>query len=555
MIEFLKINDLALLDKAQIEFSGGFTVVTGETGAGKSVLLGALSILAGNRCPKEAIRKGADACRVEASLSFGDTSKIDAYLEENGVNPCEDGALVLSRAISREKSGRVFINGTLTSLSTLAGLGEFWIDFHGPGEPQKLFSQKNQLSMLDSFAGNEKLTEKYLALYAERADILRRIEAAKNSKRLSPDEMEFLQKQIAAIDALKLSPESVDELEEKSKLAEMASEIVEKSGAIVELLNGENGALGMISGANRLAGELRAAGDAALSLGRRLSEACIEISDIADEFESLARSSDMGEDEIEAVREKMSEWLGLARKYGGTAERVLEARNEMANRIAMQGDVKATLEKLGAEEKGLLEKMAPVAEEILKSRKKAAKRLSESVQKILGKLGFKKAVFDIELTAQKDPGPSCGSACEFVFSANPGQPPLSLAKIASSGELARVMLALKTTLADADSTPVLVFDEVDANVGGEIGAEVGRELARLAKRHQVFCVTHLPQVAAFGDNHLLVEKKQTDTSTSVVISDIGGNKKKRVGELARMLGDRNSESAIAHAEKLLDKSL
>ena len=523
MIEFLKINDLALLDKAQIEFLGGFTVVTGETGAGKSVLLGALSILAGNRCPKEAIRKGADACRVEASLSFGDTSKIDAYLEENGVNPCEDGALVLSRAISREKSGRVFINGTLTSLSTLAGLGEFWIDFHGPGEPQKLFSQKNQLSMLDSFAGNEKLTEKYLALYAERADILRRIEAAKNSKRLSPDEMEFLQKQIAAIDALKLSPESVDELEEKSKLAEMASEIVEKSGAIVELLNGENGALGMISGANRLAGELRAAGDAALSLGRRLSEACIEISDIADEFESLARSSDMGEDEIEAVREKMSEWLGLARKYGGTAERVLEARNEMANRIAMQGDVKATLEKLGAEEKGLLEKMAPVAEEILKSRKKA--------------------------------GPSCGSACEFVFSANPGQPPLSLAKIASSGELARVMLALKTTLADADSTPVLVFDEVDANVGGEIGAEVGRELARLAKRHQVFCVTHLPQVAAFGDNHLLVEKKQTDTSTSVVISDIGGNKKKRVGELARMLGDRNSESAIAHAEKLLDKSL
>ena len=152
MIEFLKINDLALLDKAQIEFSGGFTVVTGETGAGKSVLLGALSILAGNRCPKEAIRKGADACRVEASLSFGDTSKIDAYLEENGVNPCEDGALVLSRAISREKSGRVFINGTLTSLSTLAGLGEFWIDFHGPGEPQKLLARDEEAGVLREYA-------------------------------------------------------------------------------------------------------------------------------------------------------------------------------------------------------------------------------------------------------------------------------------------------------------------------------------------------------------------------------------------------------------------
>ena len=187
----------------------------------------------------------------------------------------------------------------------------------------------------------------------------------------------------------------------------------------------------------------------------------------------------------------------------------------------------------------------------MKARLKAAKKLSLNVAKLLERLGFKNARFEIHVASLPEPGPECGSRCEFKFSANPGQPLLGLAKIASSGELARVMLALKTTLADADSTPLLVFDEVDANVGGEIGAEVGKELAHLAGRHQVFCVTHLPQVAACASSHFLVEKIQTKTSTSVSIIPISSNRESRVSELARMLGDRNSRSALAHAERLL----
>ena len=195
----------------------------------------------------------------------------------------------------------------------------------------------------------------------------------------------------------------------------------------------------------------------------------------------------------------------------------------------------------------------PIAEKLLKAREKAAKKLAERASKTLLGLGFKNARFDISIYAESEPSPDCGSSCEFMFMANPGQPLLPLAKIASSGELARVMLALKTTLADADATPLLVFDEVDANVGGEIGAEVGKRLAELSKGHQVFCVTHLPQVAACANGHFLVEKSQTKTSTSVSIARIDGDKKRRVSELARMLGDRNSESAVAHAQKLLDK--
>lgn len=555
MIEYLKIADLALLDKAQIEFREGFTAVTGETGAGKSVLLGALSMLAGNKCSKEVVRAGADCCCAEAVLHFSDTSKIDAYLEQNGVPSCEDGALVLSRSIHRQKSARAFVNGALVSQAVLAGLGEFWVDFHGPGEPQKLFSASNQLSMLDAFSDDTAAVSEYISLLRRRAALLREIAELKCSKGLAPDEIEFLKTRIAAIDKVNPTEESVAELEENSRIAEMASDIVEKSSAIYGLLSGESGAGESVAAAVRLAGELEGAGERAEALARRLESASVEIADIADEYESLARSCDMSEERIADIREKMSAWLSLARSYGASAELVQKARAEMRKKIDTQSDVKSSLEKLAKDESEICAKMKPIASAILEARRKGAKKLSASVAKMLPKLGFKNAEFDIKVEPLSEPSADCGSACEFRFCPNPGQPLLPLAKIASSGELARVMLALKATLADADSTPLLVFDEVDANVGGEIGAEVGRQLAALAGRHQVLCVTHLPQVAACAAAHLLVEKRQTKNSTSMEITSIGDNEQARVSELARMLGDRNSDSAIAHARKLLDKSL
>lgn len=555
MIEFLKISNLALLEGARIEFSAGFTAVTGETGAGKSVMLGALSILAGNRCGKEIIRNGAECCKVEALLSFPDTSKIDSFLEENGIEKCADNALVLSRIINREKSGRIFINGALAPLSVLSALGGYWVDFHGPHEPQKLFSAKNQLAMLDNFCGNKKSREEYLVLYRERKQILDEIGTLKNSKQLTADEIDFLKSQIETIDAINPNDESIAELENASKVAEMSSEIVEKSNAVYELLEGDGGVSGILSQANRLASDLDGAGDAAASLTQRLSNAAVELSDIAEEYARLSRSCDMSEEEIEDVRKRMSDWLSLARKYGATPDLVRDARDEMKRKIATQSDVKSSIKKLEEREAEILEKLKPVAESILETRKKGAKALSAAVEKILARLGFKNATLKIGISAEKQPSPDCGSSCEFLFGANAGIEAQPLAKIASSGELARVMLALKTVLAEADDTPVLVFDEVDANVGGEIGVEVGKELAALAKKRQVFCVTHLPQVAACAHNHFLVEKTQTKNSTNVSISPIGNEKQKRVVELARMLGDRTSDSALAHAQKLLDNSV
>lgn len=553
MIEYLRIENLALLERAEIDFTEGFTAVTGETGAGKSVLLGALAMLSGARCGKEAVGGHSDTCRVEAVLRFKDTSKIDKLLESSGLPPCEDGTLLISRVVGISKPSRAFVNSSPAPLSFLSKLGGYWIDFHGPGEPQKLFSRKNQLEMLDTFAGDSQLLEEYMRIYSERRQILSNIESLSQTKSLGEDEIEFLRSRIAAIDAVNPTEESVAELEEKSKLAEAASDIVEKSSAVAEAIDGDGGILEKLAAASKFASEISRFSAAAESLSERLRGVGLELADISSEYGNLARSSNMDEAQIETVRRKMTDWLGLCRNFGNSVESVLSARREMAAKIENQSDVRATMEKLRRRADELLESLVPIAEKILKAREKAAKKLAERASKTLLGLGFKNARFDISISAESEPSPDCGSSCEFMFMANPGQPLLPLAKIASSGELARVMLALKTTLADADATPLLVFDEVDANVGGEIGAEVGKRLAELSKGHQVFCVTHLPQVAACANGHFLVEKSQTKTSTSVSITRIDGDKKRRVSELARMLGDRNSESAVAHAQKLLDK--
>lgn len=553
MIEYLRIENLALLERAEIDFTEGFTAVTGETGAGKSVLLGALAMLSGARCGKEAVGGHSDTCRVEAVLRFKDTSKIDRLLESSGLPPCEDGTLLISRVVGISKPSRAFVNSSPAPLSFLSKLGGYWIDFHGPGEPQKLFSRKNQLEMLDTFAGDSQLLEEYMRIYSERRQMLSNIESLSQIKSLGEDEIEFLRSRIAAIDAVNPTEESIAELEEKSKLAEAASDIVEKSSAVAEAIDGDGGILEKLAAASKFASEISRFSAAAESLSERLRGVGLELADISSEYGNLARSSNMDEAQIETVRRKMTDWLGLCRKFGNSVESVLSARREMAAKIENQSDVRATMEKLRRRADELLESLVPIAEKILKAREKAAKKLAERASKTLLGLGFKNARFDISISAESEPSPDCGSSCEFMFMANTGQPLLPLAKIASSGELARVMLALKTTLADADATPLLAFDEVDANVGGEIGAEVGKRLAELSKGHQVFCVTHLPQVAACANGHFLVEKSQTKTSTSVSIARIDGDKKRRVSELARMLGDRNSESAVAHAQKLLDK--
>lgn len=551
MLQYIRIRNLALLDEVRLEFESGFTSVTGETGAGKSVLLGALSLLAGARTDKTLIRQGADELEVEAALYFEDSAELDTLLESLELTPCEEGVLLLNRSIHRSKMPRIQINGRMATLTQLQGLGESWIDFHGPGEPQKLFQEKRQLEMLDAYADHEEALASYRSGFNEWRGLLREIEELQSGEQLDDDEIDFVRKQIARIDAAEVSEESIEALERDYSRIAGAQEIGQIATDCASAI-GEEDALSdrMMALVARLEqlGELDSSSEALVERARALQ---IELQDLGDEVGRIASDLDFEPEEIAAVHERMDLWQEVRRKYGGSVESVLAKREELANKIAIQGDLEGVLETKRSEASKLERALQAKAKTIRAAREKAAAALSDKAAKLLQALGFKKAKLAIEVLADKELHDRGDSHCRFLFAPNAGQELLPLNKIASSGETARVMLALKTVLAEADATPLLVFDEVDANVGGEVGRAVGAELARLSGRHQVLCVTHLPQVAALAQNHFVVTKSQAEDSTTVGIEPIHGDRETRLGELARMLGDRKSASARAHAEELL----
>lgn len=551
MLQYIKIKNLALLSEVRLELDAGFTAVTGETGAGKSVLLGALSLLAGARTDKTMIRQGADLLEVEAALYFEDSAVVDAELERLGLPLCEDGVFLIQRSIHRRKMPRIQVNGSLATLGQLQSLGESWVDFHGPGEPQKLFKERRQLEMLDIYAGNFEALKGYQDLYVSWRAALAEIENLESEERLDADEVEFVRKQLSRIDAVEISEESIAELERDFSRMSQAQELVELASVCREGLIGESGIgsqLASLVGRFESLADLDVESEPLLERVRSLS---IELEDLGDEVGRLASDFDFDPESVEAVAERMQLWQELLRKYGGSVESVLARREELAAKLAIQGDMEGVLARKQAAADALEAELQEVADKLTAKRRETAGPLAQKAEALLKALGFKKARLAIEILDEPSLRDIGGSRCQFLFAANAGQELLPLNKIASSGETARVMLALKTVLAETDATPLLVFDEVDANVGGEVGRAVGAELGRLAAEHQVLCVTHLPQVASLAQNHFMVTKSQDDTKTWVEIESISDDREARLGELARMLGDRNSESARAHAEELL----
>lgn len=551
MLQSLRIRNLALLEEVELDFEGGFTAVTGETGAGKSILLGALSLLAGARADKTIIRQGAAACDVEAALFFADSRKLDAALAALDLPPCDDGVLILKRSVPRDKPPKISVNGGMATLTSLQALGEQWIDFHGPGEPRRLLKEGCQRDLLDLFADNEAVLEKYRKQYQQWRDVVAERDRLMGAEKLSPDQIDFLKVQLAKIDELELTDEAIGTLERDFQRQSSAEEIIGLAQGLSNGLSGEDGLLGRLSAVLREARQLESLDAASKPLADRLQAAAVELGDLDAEFSSLAQSLNFDPEQAEALQGKMNTWLELKRKHGTNVAAVIVARDEMKRRLELQSDVTGSLAKLEKQIADAEKSARKAATELRGTREKAANSLEKSASKVIGQLGFKKADFRVKLVALPELGPNGDCGVEFLFSPNVGEAPLPLNRIASSGELARVMLALKAVLAEIDDVPLLVFDEVDANVGGEIGRIVGEKMADIAEKHQVLCVTHLPQVAAQGANHFVVTKDQSGDRASVSIEPIHGNRKARVGELARMLGDRSAKSALAHAEELL----
>jgi DNA repair protein RecN (Recombination protein N) len=551
MLQSLRIRNLALLEEVALEFEAGFTAVTGETGAGKSILLGALSLLAGERADKTIIRQGAPAAEVEASLFFDDPARIDAVLGELELPACEDGVLILKRSLPREKAPKITVNGSLATLAALQKLGEHWIDFHGPSEPRRLLNESCQLDLLDLFGRAGETLADYKASYRAWRELAAEHARIATETKLAPDQIDFLKGQLEKLEALELTEDAIESLERDFQRMSRAQELIELASALAAGLAGDEGVQGRIAELLRQGRQLESIDTASKPLVERLASATVELNDLAEEFSALSQQLQFDPEQAEELSVKMNTWLEVKRKHGGEVSSVVAAREEMRRRLDVQGDLEGALLRLEKQIVDAAKRARKEAQGLRTSREKAAKELAKVAAKGIAQLGFKKADFQVRVSSLPDLTPTGDCSAEFLFSPNVGEAPLPLSRIASSGELARVMLALKTVLADLDEVPLLVFDEVDANVGGEIGRVVGEKMAGIAKNHQVLCVTHLPQVAAQAASHLVVTKDQSKDRAVVTIEPIHTTRKTRVSELARMLGDRNAKSALAHAEELL----
>jgi DNA repair protein RecN (Recombination protein N) len=547
MLTLLKIRNLALVDELVWELGSGLVGVTGETGAGKSVIVGALKLVLGERADKGLIRTGEDTCTVEAVFELPDASAVNAILEENGLECCEGGDLIVRRAIG-QTANRQFVNDSPVTLALLKKLGEHLVDLHGPHDHQSLLSTERQLAMLDAYAGAEPAVaawrERWRAWRAKVAELdeLRRAENA------SEQELELLRYQVSEIDAADLKPGEEGDLEDRWRRASNASRLAESAGAAVAALSNDDGILERLGEVQRLVRELEKLDPSVRERTGGLETAVLELQDLERALAEYREELEIDPREAALLEERVNLLESLKRKYGPSLADVLERRDAAAARLDTIENRGEKLETLAAEAATLREKLEAAGRTLSAARRKAAPKLAKEIAAQLKDLGFKQSSFEVPLVVSGEPSPQGFESVEFQFGPNPGEPLLPLRQIASSGEISRVMLAVKSALAEQDATPLMVFDEIDANVGGEVARAVGRKMAALGTRHQVVSITHFPQVAATAAHHYVVEKEVANGRTRSRLYPVSGEA--RVRELVRMLGG-GGEQARAMAESLL----
>lgn len=547
MLTLLKIRNLALVDELVWELGPGLIGVTGETGAGKSVIVGALKLVLGERADKSLIRTGEESCTVEAVFELGDTREINAILEDGGLDRCEDAQLIVRRVIGQSVN-RQFINDSPVTLNLLKRLGEHLVDLHGPHDHQSLLSTERQLAMLDAYAGAEKTHAAYREQHRAWRSKATELDELRHAENASEQEIELLRYQIQEIDTASLKPEDEQDLEDRWRRAANASRLMETAAAAASALSGEDGALNRLAEVQRLVRDLEKLDPSIREKTASLENAVIELQGLEGDLTDYAEELDIDPAGAAALEERVNLLESLKRKYGPSLADVLARRNSAAARLDTIENRGEKLETLERELAACRASMDAAGKSLTALRRKAAPKLAKEISGQLKDLGFKQASFEGPLVSLTDPGPQGFEGVEFQFGPNPGEPLLPLRQIASSGEISRVMLAVKSALADQDDTPLMVFDEIDANVGGEVARAVGRKMAALGKRHQVVAITHFPQVAATASLHFVVEKEVTNGRTRSRLYPVSGET--RIQELVRMLGG-GGEQARAMAASLL----
>jgi len=555
MLLELIINNLAVIKHAHLEFSSGFNVLTGETGAGKSLISDAVKLVLGGRALEEYIKSGEDKTYIESVFSVEPQKEAFCLLEEWGIELDEDSTLIISREIRRNKNNRSFINGRRVTNTMLKKLRGYLVDIHGQGEGYALVQSQYQLELLDSYGDSEhlRLKKDYKELYSRVNEIEQELNRLKSSKKERLRKIDLLQYEIDEIDSAKLSIEEYKEQKKRRNVLKNLTLLKSSLGEAFELLDGESSSFPVSSQMAEVVKLVNKASEIDSEF-KDLSEQCEDISyriqEIGFELRNKIDSIYAEPGELEEIEDRMDEIQGLMHKYGETIEDILKYRDKIYNQLSEIKKEKDLSSELENRLKKYKSKLLKLGKKLTEKRKKISSSLQSRIIKELTELMLEKTRFEIKLLPLEKPQSEGLEKIEFYISTNPGEDLKPLKEVASGGEISRIMLALNAIYADVGELPSLIFDELDAGIGGQTANAVAQKMSSLAQDHQLLCITHLPQIASYADCHFLVEKKATGQNTTVRANKL--NKEERVKELARMLGGLEMpEFTIKHAQAIL----
>ena len=550
MLVELRIRDYAVVEDLTLELGAGLNVLTGETGAGKSIIVGALSLLLGERASSSVVRVGAERATVEAVFDISGLPAVRQRLDEHGLRP-DENLLILRREVAAAGRNRAWAGGSPTTAGVVGELGAALVDLHGQHEHQTLLRQRDQRTILDAYAGAADAADEVARLHAALQSLRAEIEERDERRRDVESRADFLRFQLGEIDAVRPGTAEDEALEAEARRHENSEELSLGAASLHEALYGGDDSISDRLASARQALERLAAYDSGLAADvDLLAEAFHLVMDVGSRVGDYAGAVEHDPARLEQVRDRLDKLSRLKRKYGPELADVLETADRVRSDLAALDDADHDLERLEARLGQQRVELEAAAGRLSGLRRSAAADLGAAVAATLPALGLPGATFEVRLTPQDVVGSGGAESVEFLVSPNQGFEPMALSRIASGGELSRVMLALKSILASVDQVPVLVFDEIDAGVGGVVGGAVAEKLAEVACRHQVLVVTHLAQVASRADTHLMVEKGAGDGITTAAVRTLLGEA--RVEEIARMLGgDPESKTSREHARELL----
>jgi len=565
MLQELRIRNFAIIQALDVSFENGLTILSGETGAGKSILVGALGLLLGGRATADMIRTGTDEATVEAVFDVAGNSSLAAELQETGLAAADD-CLILRRIISRAGRNKIYIGDSAGTLQQLTRIGGLLLDISGQYSQQLLLHLENHGIILDAFSGNQSMLHDYQQAYETFQHDLQELQDLQQGESRCREQQELLEFQAAEIEKVAVQGGEDQELEQERTVLQNARGLYERTwSAYQQLYEDEQSCLGALQ---RMAGDISQAAGIDHDLqgpGEQLKQAAAMIEDAAFELRSYAERIVVDPQRLEDVENRLEILQRLKRKYGGTLESVLQHFQECSEKLAGISGGSARIEELQASVNRQLDALWNKAEDLSGCRRAAAESLQKKAASELKSIGMAKAVFICTIASaerpaaiETEPGAEglnktgCDEV-EFLIVTNQGEDPKPLSKIASGGELSRIVLALKKILAGNYSVPTLLFDEVDAGIGGAVAHAVGLKLKEIARDHQVLCITHLPQIACFGNQHFSVTKtaRQGRTVTAVASLDT----QDRLQEIARMLGGKHiTDATTAHARDMLQQA-